>query len=64
MQLEHPRYQPLLRFAMFPLQLRTLNLKHEQKELTGTLKSLQNTISRLEGETALQEVKEVIGYFR
>jgi len=63
MQLEHPRYQPLLRFVMFPLQLRTLNLKREKKNLAEVLTSLQKTITRLEGESALQEVKEVIGYF-
>ena len=64
MQLEHPRYQPLLRFVMFPLQLRTLNLQREKKNLAEVLKSLQKTIARLEGESALQEVKEVIGYFK
>lgn len=33
LQLEHPRYQPLLRFVMFPMQLRTLNLGQKKKDL-------------------------------
>jgi len=64
MQLEHPRYQPLLRFVMFPEQLRTLNLKREQQDLNEILKSLQKSISRLEGEDALLEIKELTEYFR
>ncbi|PIQ22036.1 MAG: hypothetical protein COW65_05485 [Cytophagales bacterium CG18_big_fil_WC_8_21_14_2_50_42_9] len=64
MQLEHPRYQPLLRFVMFPEQLRTLNLKREQQDLNEILKSLQKSISRLEGESALLEIKELVEYFR
>lgn len=64
MQLEHPRYQPLLRFVMFPMQLRYLNLSHKKKDLDKSLKSLEKSISRLKGEDALEEVKEVISYFR
>ena len=64
MLLQHPRYQPLLRFVMFPMGLKTLNLSQEKKSLDGMLKSLEKSISRLEGENALAEVKEVIRYFK
>jgi hypothetical protein len=64
MMLQHPRYQPLLRFVMLPKQLRTLNLSQKKKEIDQTLKSLEKSVSRLEGNDALEEIKETIEYFR
>ena len=62
--LQHPRYQPLLRFVMLPKQLRTLNLSQKKKDMDKTLKSLEKSILRLEGNDALEEIKETIEYFR
>lgn len=64
MQLQHPRFQPLRHFVMFPEQLKTLNLTQKKKDFQQALKSLEKSKARLEGEEALAEVKEIISSFR
>jgi len=62
--LQHPRYQPLLRLAMFPGEVKIMNLTRKKKELNEILTDLESSITRLQGENALDEVKGIISLFK
>ncbi len=62
MLLEHPRYQPLHKFAMFPHQLKTINIEREKLQIEHTIKGITESIRRLKQneKEALAEVKDII----
>jgi len=62
MLLQHPRYQPLQKFAMFPHQLKNINIEREKQQAELTIKDMAQSIRRLKGneKEALAEVKDII----
>jgi len=58
--MQHPRYQPLLRLAMFPGEVKIMNLPQKKNELNDMLEDLESSITRLTGENALDEVIGII----
>jgi len=60
--LEHPRYQPLQKFAMFPHQLTSIDLDREKQQTEATIKDITESIRRLKRneKEALAEVKDII----
>ena len=60
--LEHPRYQPLQKFAMFPHQLKSINMDREKQQAEATIKDITESITRLKRneKEALAEVKNII----
>jgi hypothetical protein len=63
--LQHPRYEPLQKFAMFPHQMKSINIKHEKQEMEAMNKGIARNVERLKGneKQALSAVKEVIHDF-
>lgn len=62
MLLQHPRYQPLQKFVMFPDQLRNINIQREKQQIELTIEDMGRSIRRLKGneKEALAEVKDII----
>ena len=62
MLLEHPRYQPLQKFAMFPYELKSIDIDREKQQAEATIKDITETIRRLKRseKEALAEVKDII----
>jgi hypothetical protein len=62
MLLQHPRYQALQKFAMFPHQLKTLNIEREKLQIEHIIKGITESIRRLKQneKEALAEVKDII----
>lgn len=62
MILQHPRYKPLQRFAMFPYQLKNINMEREKQQIELTIKDMAQSIGRLKRneKEALAEVKDII----
>jgi len=60
--LEHPRYQPLQKFAMFSHQLTSINIDREKQQTEATIKDITESITRLKRneKEALAEVKDII----
>lgn len=63
--LEHPRYQPLKRFAMFPHQMKSINMENEKQQMEAMKNEMIQNVARLKGNErqALWAVKEVIRDF-
>lgn len=59
---QHPRYQPLERFSTFGGfgGYRLLNLEHEKRELQALIADAQESVERLRGDQALQELRDLI----
>lgn len=64
MLLEHPRYQPLQKFTMFPQQLKNVNVEREKQQAEATIKDITESITRLKQNKreALAEVKDIIAF--
>ncbi|KAA5545680.1 hypothetical protein [Adhaeribacter rhizoryzae] len=62
--MQHPRYQPLLRLAMFPGEVKIMNLARKKNELNEMLEDLESSIARLKGENAFDEVIGIINLFK
>lgn len=62
---EHPRYQALRKFSMFPDEMRSINLKHEKELAETDNKRMTLQIEKLKGteKQALSLVKELIHEF-
>ncbi len=62
---EHPRYQSLRKFSMFPDEMRSINLKHEKELAETDNKHMTLQIEKLKGteKQALSLVKELIHEF-
>ncbi len=62
MLFEHPRYQPLQKFSMFPHQLKSINLDKEKLQTEAIIRDITKSIGRLKGneKEALAEVKQII----
>jgi hypothetical protein len=60
--LEHPRYQPLQKFAMFSHQLTSIDVDREKQQTEATTKDITESITRLKRneKEALAEVKDII----
>ncbi|HLL41506.1 MAG TPA: hypothetical protein VK369_00140 [Segetibacter sp.] len=60
--LEHPRYQPLQKFAMFPHELKSINIDREKQQAEASIKDITESITRLKRneKEALAEVKNII----
>lgn len=63
--LQHPRYQPLQRFAMFPHQMKSIKISGEKQQIETMNNDMTLNISRLKGneKQALAAVREVIRDF-
>lgn len=59
---EHPRYEPLQKFAMFPHQLATVNVERERQQIEDTLEDITASLTTLKrsDKEALAEVKNII----
>lgn len=62
MLFQHPRYQPLQKFAMFPHQLKSINVDREKQLTEATIRDISKSTERLKGneKEALGEVKQII----
>lgn len=62
MLFQHPRYQPLQKFTMFPHQLKSINVDREKQLTEATIRDITKSIGRLKGneKEALAEVKQII----
>lgn len=58
--MNHPRFQPLLRYGVFYQESKKVNLPMEKQLLEETLKSVKTSVSNLKGKHALREVKDII----
>jgi len=58
--MEHPRFQPLMRYTNFFSSHRNINLPIEKRRIEETLASIKKSISNLKGKEALKEVKSII----
>ncbi len=65
MEINHPRYQPLHRFAPFG-DIQNINLSHEWYKMTETMKSLELDIAELNGDEkqSLITAKKIIREFQ
>ncbi|KAA9340671.1 hypothetical protein [Adhaeribacter soli] len=57
---QHPRFQALRRYAMFPGSLKYVDLKYEAKALKQNIKVLEELTTRLKTEDGLKEVKALL----
>lgn len=64
MLLEHPRYEALQKYAMFPHQLKTVNMEREQQQTKAAIRDITESITRLKRheKEALAEVKAIIAF--
>lgn len=62
MLFEHPRYQQLQKFAMFPDQIKSVNVDSEKQQIEAAIKDITESLRRLKRneKEALAEVKDII----
>lgn len=62
MLFEHPRYQPLQKFAMFPQELINIGMDRKKQQTEAALKDITESLRRMKRseKEALAEVKDII----
>ena len=62
--MQHPRYEPLRRFSFSPLELKHIDLNREKSRMRQQLKELRESLVKLDGDNAANELKTIIKMFK